>query len=123
MVDGALVVSEVGTFGVNDGGIERVDLASETAQGFFVTEADLGGDITDFVLVSDHLGYALVAKADFTTTLVAFDPTTAHGDADADQLAATCPTSSSTTAASCSSRIGTSPSPASASSAPATGRR
>lgn len=74
VVDGALVVSEEGKFGVNDGGIERVDLASGMAQGFFITEADLGGDINDFVLVSDHLGYALISKPDFTTSLVAFDP-------------------------------------------------
>jgi hypothetical protein len=73
--DGALVISETGNFGVNDGGIERVDLASGTAQGFFITEADLGGDISDFVLVSDHLGYALVSLPDFTTSMVAFDPT------------------------------------------------
>jgi len=74
VVDGALVVSEEGTFGVNDGGIERVDLASGTAQGFFISEAELGGDINDFVLVSEHLGYALISKSDFTTSLVAFDP-------------------------------------------------
>jgi hypothetical protein len=76
VVDGALVVSEVGKFGVNDGGIERVDLTSATAQGFFVTEDELGGDVSDFVLVSDHLGYALVSKPDFTTSLEAFDPET-----------------------------------------------
>jgi len=74
VVDGDLVVSEEGQFGVNDGGIERVDLTSDTALGFFVTEADLGGDITDFVLVSEHLGYALISKPDFTISLVAFDP-------------------------------------------------
>jgi hypothetical protein len=72
--NGALVVAEAGKFGVNDGGLERVDLVSGTAQGFFITEADLGGDINDFVLVSDHLGYALVSKPDYTTTLEAFDP-------------------------------------------------
>jgi DNA-binding beta-propeller fold protein YncE len=71
-----LVVTEVGKFGVNDGGIERVDLLSATAEGFFVTEADLGGDITDFVLISDHLGYAILSQGDFTNALVAFDPTT-----------------------------------------------
>jgi len=75
--NGAIVVAEVGKFGMNDGGLERVDLSSQTAQGFFVTEADLGGDITDFVLVSDHLGYALVEKPDSTISLVAFDPVTA----------------------------------------------
>jgi len=76
VVNGALVVAEDGVFGVNDGGLERVDLASGTAQGFFITEADLGGDITDFVLVSDRLGYAIVSKPDFSNVLEAFDPVT-----------------------------------------------
>ena len=76
VVSGALVVPEVGAFQVNDGGLERVDLATNTAQGFFITEADLGGDITDFVLVSEHLGYAIVSQPDFSNVLEAFDPTT-----------------------------------------------
>jgi len=76
VVNGALVVAEDGAFGVNDGGLERVDLASGTAQGFFISEADLGGDITDFVLVSDRLGYAIVSKPDFSNVLEAFDPVT-----------------------------------------------
>ncbi len=74
-VDGSsLLVSEVGYFGVNDGGIERVDLASRTAQGFIITEAAIGGDITDFVVVSEHRGYALVSDQNFMVSLVAFDP-------------------------------------------------
>lgn len=71
---GALYIAEAGLFGVMDGGIERVDLASRRAEGFFVTEADLGGDIVDFVLISDHLAYALVSRATFDTVLIAFDP-------------------------------------------------
>lgn len=74
--DGAIVVAEAGVLGTNDGGIERVDLAAGAAQGFFVSEADLGGDIGDFVLVSDRLGFAIISKPDFTNTLVAFDPLT-----------------------------------------------
>ena len=31
-------------------------------EGFFVTEEDLGGDVTDFVLVSEHLAYAIVSR-------------------------------------------------------------
>ena len=76
VIDGGILVSEVGSFGVNDGGIERIDLASGTAQGYVVTEDDLGGDITDFVWVSEHLAYAIISKADFSNALVAFDPTT-----------------------------------------------
>lgn len=74
--NGTLVIGEAGQLGVNDGGIERVDLATGMAQGFFITEAELGGDLNDFVLVSDHLGYAITAGTDFSNSLVAFDPTT-----------------------------------------------
>jgi hypothetical protein len=76
VMDNALVVAETGSFGVADGGIERVDLKTGVAQGFFVTEEDLGGDITDFVLVSQDLGYAVVSKPDFTNDLVTFNPAT-----------------------------------------------
>jgi DNA-binding beta-propeller fold protein YncE len=74
--DGAIYVAEAGLFGVMDGGIERVDLATQRAQGFFVTEQDLGGDVTDFVVLSDHLAYAIVNQPGFTNALIAFDPTT-----------------------------------------------
>src|SRR5262249_18580948 len=74
--DGALIVSEAGKIGVQDGGIERVDLASGQAQGYFVTEAALGGDITDFVIVSDDLGYAVISLANYDNSLVRFDPRT-----------------------------------------------
>jgi DNA-binding beta-propeller fold protein YncE len=74
VVGSDLVLSEVGMFGVNDGGLERVDLATGTPAGFFITEAAIGGDVTDFVLVAEHLGYALVSGPDFSTALVAFDP-------------------------------------------------
>jgi hypothetical protein len=73
---GMLVVGEAGQLGVNDGGIERVDLTTNTAEGFFITEAALGGDLNDFVLVSDQLGYAIIAAPDFSNALVAFDPST-----------------------------------------------
>jgi hypothetical protein len=74
---GKLYIAQAGRFGVMDGGIERVDLASGQPEGFFVTEEDLGGDVTDFVLVSEHLAYAIVSRRDFSTALVAFDPLTA----------------------------------------------
>jgi len=73
---GALYVSEPGYFGRLDGGIERVDLDSQMAQGFVITEQELGGDITDFVLVSDTVGYAIVGQPGFHNALVSFDLTT-----------------------------------------------
>src|SRR5262245_18910478 len=74
--EGAIYLAEAGLFGTMDGGIERVDLERQQAEGFFITEQDLGGDITDFVIMSDHLGYAIISRPSFSTALVAFDPTT-----------------------------------------------
>lgn len=73
--DGGIWLSQAGQFNVLDGGIERVDLASGTASGFLVSEADLGGDVADFVLVSARLAYAIVNRPGFTTALLSFDPT------------------------------------------------
>lgn len=72
--DGALWIAEAGEFNVDDGGIERVDLATGTASGFLASEADLGGDVTDFVVVTDALAYAVVNRPGFVNALVSFDP-------------------------------------------------
>ncbi|MBI3783986.1 MAG: hypothetical protein HY270_11355 [Deltaproteobacteria bacterium] len=69
----AIYVSEIGKFAVNDGGLERVDLATGVPSGFLISEAEIGGDITDFVLTTDTTGYAILSKADFSTAVVAFD--------------------------------------------------
>ncbi len=74
--EGALWIAQAGEFGVFDGGIERIDLAGgEVAAGrLVVSEADLGGDVTDFVFVSDRLAYAIVNRPGFSNALVSFDP-------------------------------------------------
>jgi len=69
-----LVIGQVGNFGVADGGIETVGLPAGTANGFIITEEELGGDLNDFVIVSDRLGYAIVSSPDFTTSFLQFDP-------------------------------------------------
>jgi DNA-binding beta-propeller fold protein YncE len=72
---GDLLVAEAGNiFKANDGGIERVDPVALQALGFFVTEDDLGGSVTDFVIVSDSKGYAIVLDEALRNLLVAFDP-------------------------------------------------
>ncbi len=74
---GAIVLTEVGEFGrLDDGGIERVDPTSLTAEGFFVTEQDLGGNVTDVVLVDDHHAYAILLDETGRSRVVRFDPTT-----------------------------------------------
>lgn len=72
--DGAIWVALAGRFNVFDGGIERIDLATGTPSGFLITEAELGGDVTDFAIVSDRLVYALVNRPGFTNALISFDP-------------------------------------------------
>lgn len=74
VVNGKILVAQIGNFGELDGGIERVDPISMTAEGFFVTEAELGGDLSDFVIVSESLGYAVVTRPDFTNDVATFDP-------------------------------------------------
>jgi hypothetical protein len=74
--DGALWIAEAGKFNVFDGGLERVDLSTNSASGFVATETDLGGDITDFAIVSDHRAYAIVNRPGFVNALVSFDPST-----------------------------------------------
>ena len=72
---GKLVVNEAGDIQrTGDGGLERVDPFTLTAEGFFVTEGDLGGNITDFVLVSPTKAYAIVIDDQLRNILLAFDP-------------------------------------------------
>lgn len=73
--EGRLVIGEVGSFAdLADGGIERVDPVALRAEGFLITEAELGGNLTDFVLVGEREGYAIVTDLSFFNTLVRFDP-------------------------------------------------
>jgi DNA-binding beta-propeller fold protein YncE len=73
---GRLVLATPGDiYRVGDGGLERVDPDTLTAEGgFFVTEDALGGNILDFVLVSSTKGYAITQDAALHNHLVSFDP-------------------------------------------------
>jgi hypothetical protein len=68
-------------FTVGDGGIQWVDTETLTADagGFFVTEDDLDGNVTDFVLVSATKAYAIVQARDLRNRLVTFDPSAPAG--------------------------------------------
>lgn len=74
VLDGELIVGQVGFFGVNDGGIERVNLTSGP-EGFFITEADLGADIVDFIVLSHSDAYLVLSLSDFTNSVVKVDLT------------------------------------------------
>jgi DNA-binding beta-propeller fold protein YncE len=73
---GKLVIAEAGNiYRTGDGGLERVDPFALRAEGFFVGETDLGGNVTDFVLVSPTKGYAVLIDDALKNKLVTFDPT------------------------------------------------
>ena len=72
---GLIWVSNAGHFGVTDGGLEIVDPAALTTSGLVLTEATLGGDITDVVPLSANRGAAIVTDSAFNTMLVGFDLT------------------------------------------------
>jgi hypothetical protein len=58
---------------LTDGGIELVDPQARASLGMLATGADLGGDLTDLVVVGDKRAYAIVATADFRVQLVEID--------------------------------------------------
>lgn len=70
---GRIWVATAGVFGVNDGGLELVDPAALTTSGIVLTEATLGGDVTDVVPIDENRGVAIVTDAGFQTLLVGFD--------------------------------------------------
>lgn len=74
------VVIQSGAWNALDGGVELLDPTTFTVSGWQVTEAALGGDVVDAVLVSSTQGYALVCSVSDTgqsrSRLVAFNPAT-----------------------------------------------
>jgi len=77
-----MLVATVGAYGENDGGLEAVDDPdAETSAGFVVTEADLGGDIGDWVVLEGGMGFAVVTAGFAEDRLVRFDAETGEVDA------------------------------------------
>lgn len=68
-----LYVAEEGDFGALDGGAEFIDPVALQAEGFFITEAELGGDLNAVRLYVDCTGYAIVEDASFRTQLARFN--------------------------------------------------
>lgn len=74
---GALLVGTAGSQRVTgDGGVEAIDPDTGAALGYVVTETELNGTLSDFVVVNASRGYATVTTDDYRSLLVAFDPTT-----------------------------------------------
>ncbi|HUU01197.1 MAG TPA: hypothetical protein VM425_07160 [Myxococcota bacterium] len=81
-----IVLVEVGSFGVLDGGVEYFNPDDNTVGGLLVSEETLGGDLSDAVILSDTKGYAVVgvSQPDFSviTRVVSFNPSTGAKIAD-----------------------------------------
>ena len=69
-----LVCISPGVFLVEDGGIELVDPFALRSDRVCLSEAALGGDVLDAVIVSPTLGWVLHSDASFNTKLRRFDP-------------------------------------------------
>lgn len=66
-----LRVGCVGYYGLLDGGIDQVDLGTMASEGWLVTEAQLGGDLSAFVTTGPGSIYAVAANVTtFNTNLV-----------------------------------------------------
>ncbi len=73
--NGKLYVGSSGTWAVNDaGGIEVIDLATNTNTGTIIDESAFSGDIASIIVVSDTKGYAVVSTPSFSTELHSFNP-------------------------------------------------
>lgn len=69
-----LLVGCTGFFGMQDGGVDVVDLSALTSLGLEITEAQLGGDLVSLTAGGDGRRHAVVAGADFATALKAYTP-------------------------------------------------
>ncbi len=71
---GMLYVAGLGDYGVNDGGIECIDLSTDSNIGTVVDESALRGDVLSIIVVSDAKGYAVISTPSYTTELYPFNP-------------------------------------------------
>src|SRR5207253_6599145 len=81
-IGGELVVGCAGSFGMNDGGVVRVNAFMPDAPPWAtftqteVTESALGGDIDDVAMSSTQRGYVVVSDASYNTLLRSYDRST-----------------------------------------------
>jgi DNA-binding beta-propeller fold protein YncE len=77
--DGLIYLACVGYYGLQDGGVERVDPATLASLGVLVPETALGGDVGDVCVVDEHTAYVVVSDASYNTHLKRFDTTSGGG--------------------------------------------
>lgn len=74
--DGKLLVGCAGYWALADAGIEQVDPATGQSEGLILTEAQLGGDVLNFVPTDDETLFLLTSSASFVTSLKRARPAT-----------------------------------------------
>jgi hypothetical protein len=74
--NGKLYVAGLGKYGMNDGGVECIDLASGSNTGSIIEENALQGDIGTVIVISDTKGYAVISTPSFATEMWSFNPQT-----------------------------------------------
>lgn len=73
---GRLVVGCTGAYGVNDGGVVRIDPVALRVDAIEATEQALGGDVVDVAIASATRGFAIVGDASFNTACRPYDRAT-----------------------------------------------
>ncbi len=67
------LIGETGLYDAFDGGIERLDPATERSDGLIVTEEQLGGNLNTWDTGDGWHGFAVVIAADWSTRIIACD--------------------------------------------------
>jgi len=73
---GRLVVGCTGAYGLNDGGVVRIDPVALRVDAVEVTEAALGGDVVDVAIAGAGRGFAILSDANFDTVCRPYDRST-----------------------------------------------
>ena len=75
---GVLLVGATGAYGVADGGVEAIDLATLAALGFETTESQLGGEVGDVAMGPSGAAFAVISGFSFSdeARLVRYDRAT-----------------------------------------------
>ncbi len=67
-----------GIYGLLDGGVERIDLASRSSLGLEISESALGGDVLDVTWVSEQSRYVIASNTSFQTSVRHYVPGTSN---------------------------------------------
>jgi len=70
---GRWIFSTVGSFGVQDGGLEVVNLMTMETEGRILTEEALGGDVGPLAMLTDDEGYVVLTDENFANSVKQFN--------------------------------------------------